>query len=246
MKHQYFGDIHDFKKYTLLNWFINECDKRLLIAWYLTNNDDSDDGKKLEYLKENEFFNNKNIGKCYKKLFDFLKKKHTKKNLEIIENSSKLIGKNVGFFKNNLDECKDRKKWFDELKLAVQNYDIVFADPDNGIKFNDEASTKHIRLSEIKELWKMEKSLIIYQHFPRFDREVIMAGIIYKLYKNLKEIKEPFISVIYSSDIAFIFILEDKYIKCFENIKYKLFQCKDVNFLNVFDFTSKNLKNDTI
>jgi hypothetical protein len=54
MKHQYFGDIHDFKKYTLLNWFMEKCNGRLLVAWYLTNDDDSGDGKKLDYLKEIE------------------------------------------------------------------------------------------------------------------------------------------------------------------------------------------------
>jgi len=29
MKNQYFGDIHDFKKYTLLKWFMEGCDDRL-------------------------------------------------------------------------------------------------------------------------------------------------------------------------------------------------------------------------
>jgi len=33
---------------------MEKCNGRLLVAWYLTNDDDSGDGKKLDYLKEIE------------------------------------------------------------------------------------------------------------------------------------------------------------------------------------------------
>ena len=245
MKNQYFGDIHDFKKYTLLKWFMEGCDDKLLVAWYLTNDDGKiKDGNKREYLEKmyEEFKKNNDISKCNKELFDFLKEAHKNRNLRVIERNKNLISDNTDFFDKNLNNYSNRNIWFEELKKKAENFDIVFADPDNGIKFNNENSEKHIKLSEIKELWKMDKSLIIYQHFLMVDHKVLMAGLVYRLFSELKDIKEPFIGIIYSSDVVMIFILRKEHKKGFEKIKQKLEKCKDVKFLNLFEFTSENLK----
>ncbi|GAB6073611.1 hypothetical protein [Nautilia lithotrophica] len=246
MKNQYFGDIHDFKKYTLLNWFMENGNDKLLVAWYLTNDDKKiKDGNKRKYLeKENiEFEKNKNISVCNKELFEFLIQHHKDKNLKIIEQNKKMISNNIDFFNKNLDNYGNREKWFAELKKKAQNFNIVFADPDNGIKFNNENSNKHIKLSEIKELWKMGKSLIIYQHFLMVDHKVLMSGIIFRLFDELKDITKPFIGIIYSSNVAMVFILRKEHEKRFENIKQKLKEkCEKIKFLNFFGFTSEHLK----
>ena len=81
MKNQYFGDIHDFKKYTLLKWFMEGCDDKLLVAWYLTNDDGKiKDGNKREYLEKmyEELKKNNDINKCNKELFEFLSSKRSK------------------------------------------------------------------------------------------------------------------------------------------------------------------------
>jgi len=161
MKNQYFGDIHDFKKYTMLKWFMENCDEKLLIAWYLTKDDEiKKDGNKREYLKkeDKEFTKNNILTICddIKILFEFLKENHHKKNVNILEDNGSLIAKNVEFFSKNLDNYDDRSEWFENLKDRVKEADIVFADPDNGIKFDNKKSNKHIKLCEIKELWKNE------------------------------------------------------------------------------------------
>jgi len=253
MKNQYFGDIHDFKKYTLLNWFMKGCNDKLMVAWYLTNDDDSSDGGKKKYLEEKidkenkEFEKNKHIGICNRELFEFLVKNHQKKNIGVImeKTNKKYICENgnISFFDKKLDDM-DRKEWFNELKqeLNKTQCDIVFADPDNGIKFNNEESKKHIKLSEIKELWKMGKSLIVYQHFLMVDHQVLMAGLIYRLYNELKAINKPFVAIVYSSNVAMIFILQQKNKKQFESLKKQLEKCKDLKFLDVFSFNSENIK----
>lgn len=239
MKNQYFGDIHDFKKYTLLKWFMEGCDDKLLVAWYLTSDDEEiKDGNKRQYLEKKY----EKFSKCNKELFKFLKEVHKKRNIKSIEKRRDLISKNIDFFDKNLDFYKDRKTWFEELENKAKKFDIIFADPDNGIKFNNKNSKKHIKLSEIKKLWEMNKSLIIYQHFLKVDHKVLMAGIVYRLFSVLKSIKEPFIRIVYSSEDMMIFILHKKHKREFEKIKQKLKECKDIKFLNLFEFSSENLK----
>ena len=52
MKDQYFGDINDFRKYGLLRSISLAGDFRLLVAWMLTPDNGSTDGKFISYLKE--------------------------------------------------------------------------------------------------------------------------------------------------------------------------------------------------
>lgn len=237
MKNQYFGDIYDFKKYVILKWFIEGLDEKLLIAWYLTKDDkNKKDGNKIEHL------NDKNLIKCEDKLFKFLKQYHYKKNINILEQNGNLIAKNVEFFNENLENYR-REEWFNLLKIKSKECDIVFVDPDNGIKFNNEKSNKHIRLCEIKELWKMNKSLIIYQHFLMVDHKVFMGGLIWRLFEELRSIEKPFVSIVYSKNVVNIFILKQKYKKQFDYLKNKIFNCNgERSFLNVFKFDSDMLK----
>ena len=248
MKNQYFGDIHDFYKYVMLKWFMKNSEEKLLIAWYLTKDDEiKKDGNKREYLKKfSEFEKNNILDICneIKDLFEFLKENHNKKNIGLIEEHRHLIAKKMDFFNKNLD-CKNRSDWFESLKKKAKETDIIFLDPDNGIKFNNKKSNKHVMLSEIKELWKMDKSLIVYQHFLMVDYEVLMAGIIWKLFKVLKPIDRPYISIVYTKNVANIFILKEKHKKLFEDLKNKINSCNKntgKDFLKVFVFNSEKVK----
>ena len=51
MKNQYVGDIGDYGKYALLQAFVN-ADVNVGVNWYLTDNDESNDGKFINYLSE--------------------------------------------------------------------------------------------------------------------------------------------------------------------------------------------------
>lgn len=47
MKHQYFGDVNDYRKYGLLRTLAKD-DIHILINWMLTPNDGSADGRRME------------------------------------------------------------------------------------------------------------------------------------------------------------------------------------------------------
>ncbi len=52
MKNQYFGDVEDYGKYSLLK-FLAEHDVKIAVNWYLSEKDDrSGDGKFTDYLEE--------------------------------------------------------------------------------------------------------------------------------------------------------------------------------------------------
>ena len=52
MKNQYFGDISDYKKYSLLRVLSNHGVMRIIVCWMLTEDDDRTDGKFIRYLQE--------------------------------------------------------------------------------------------------------------------------------------------------------------------------------------------------
>lgn len=51
MKNQYFGDINDYRKYSLLRAIIRAGGFRIMAAWMLTPDDASTDGKFVSYLE---------------------------------------------------------------------------------------------------------------------------------------------------------------------------------------------------
>ncbi len=51
MKDQYFGDINDYRKYGLLRAIIRASGFGILVAWMLTPDDGSTDGKFISYLE---------------------------------------------------------------------------------------------------------------------------------------------------------------------------------------------------
>ena len=69
MKNQYVGDIGDYGKYGLLRFLANHgiC---IGVNWYLTENDESSDGKFTDYLKDKESPDRL----CDPELFDTLRK----------------------------------------------------------------------------------------------------------------------------------------------------------------------------
>jgi hypothetical protein len=52
VKHQYFGDINDYRKYGLLRTLCRGLDLDLLIAWMLTPGEDTTDGRFTSYLSQ--------------------------------------------------------------------------------------------------------------------------------------------------------------------------------------------------
>jgi len=51
MKHQYFGDVSDYKKYSVLREITNSDHLSLMVCWMLTSADTRNDGNVNKYLQ---------------------------------------------------------------------------------------------------------------------------------------------------------------------------------------------------
>ena len=182
MKNQYVGDIGDYGKYGLLR-FLEKNGMKIGINWYLTNNDESSDGKYTDYLKKD--INNSTEYCCDPELFSTLKdisflsdgSPRKSKSVHMVEDAD-LIPKTVYYHNvlnsKNLDSsCREetRQSWFNGSLLAFKDSDLVFADPDNGITFRKTArfkdSEKYILPEEVKTYYDMGKDVVYYCHKGR-------------------------------------------------------------------------------
>ena len=134
MKNQYVGDIGDYGKYSLLRAFIN-AGVKIGVNWYLTENDDSNDGKFTDYLNKKDEYR-----RYDQELFDVIKRIAPKKNKSVmdIQNSGILPG--TIFYSDMLnpvgtpsDRRNTRERWLEESIHALEDADLIFMDPDNGL-----------------------------------------------------------------------------------------------------------------
>jgi hypothetical protein len=172
MKDQYFGDINDYRKYGLLRAIIPAGRFRLLVAWMLTPDDGSTDGKFISYLEH--------PGKWSRHdpvLFQTIKEllaSSQERRVSLIENTD-LLPKAEYFSSHVPDTDSGRRSWFNLLAHRAQGSSFIFLDPDNGLEVKSKAyggkdSSKFLYWREVEALWASGKSLLIYQHFIREKR----------------------------------------------------------------------------
>lgn len=167
MKDQYFGDINDYRKYGLLRAIIRSSRLRLLVAWMLTPDDGSTDGKFVSYLESPGKWS-RHDPVLFQKIKGFLAHDQ-KRRVSLIENSGLLI--RAKYYSTHVpDTASARYLWFNSLVQLAQGSDFVFLDPDNGLEvkskqYGRKNSSKYLYWREVTELWASGKSLLIYQHF---------------------------------------------------------------------------------
>jgi hypothetical protein len=177
MKNQYFGDVNDYRKYGLLRSILAASDLRMLVAWMLTPDDDRSDGNFTDYLSDDS-----SLGGHDPQLFAALRAflaDGQQRTVALIE-QSELLPRSRYFSQLVPDKAKARGQWFRALRGAAQDTDIVFLDPDNGIevrsvRYGRRNSSKYVFWREVEELAAMGKSLVIYQHFRRENRDAFVA-----------------------------------------------------------------------
>jgi len=172
MKNQYFGDVNDYRKYGLLRTIVRCSRLRVLVAWMLTTDDGSTDGKFISYLEHPAKWEHHDPV-----LFQGLKtllSSATNREVRLIE-SAELIG-HAGYFSQVVpDVAVERSRWFKSLEKEAKLHDFVFLDPDNGLeikskRYGAKNSSKFLYWREVEALWAAGKSLLIYQHFIREKR----------------------------------------------------------------------------
>jgi hypothetical protein len=220
MKNQYIGDINDYHKYGLLEIIGKTLQKKILVVWMLTSDDDSKDGKKRKYLEKSKYKEyNENL---YIELQKLCKKNATINDMQEILKKETYISNFISNFLTD-DEIK-RNKYFEEVyKKAEENSSMVFFDPDNGLEvssrpYGKKDSSKHIFWVELSRIWDMGKDILVYQHFSRIHRQTFIIDLSLDCIKRLKGAS---VLPIVTNDVLFLYITrEDK--KRIDKLKDKL------------------------
>jgi|SRR5271157_2085207 len=188
MKNQYFGDVNDYKKYGLLRLLSNNGRRRVAICWMLTGADERADGKLIGYLND--------PGKWRKydpRLFDLLKpclSDPTRRNVSWAEEVEIVPGAkyHAQLLTDNADE---RERYFQTFQDLAQGCDLSFFDPDNGLEIKSRSygrrnSCKYLYWGELKQIGAEGQSLLLYQHFPREERQKFIEKVVSKVRQELK------------------------------------------------------------
>jgi hypothetical protein len=183
MKNQYFGDIHDYRKYGLLRALQSTGDGNLLVVWMLTPDDRSRDGGFRSYLETPPTWANYDPD-LFAGLTDLLRSA-SQPSVSLIE-SSGLLPRARYHTAVVPDGRFERDGWRKDLLRAASGVDLVFLDPDNGIEVPSKRvgrkdSSKYATWQEIEALWEAGCSLLIYQHFRREAREAFAQWIVSEL-----------------------------------------------------------------
>jgi len=166
MKNQWFGDIHDFRKYGLLR-FLSETQqfKRILIAWMLTPSlPNAPAGKYRGFIKHPGQW-----AKCDPELFNILKESGIKstRNVKQAFDLGILPRETFVSFGEGDDHylMDQREDYFQKIKNS--DCDLVFLDADNGLEvasMRKSNQSSYIFYREAKALFDAGKSILIYQH----------------------------------------------------------------------------------
>jgi hypothetical protein len=207
VKHQYFGDIHDYRKYGLLRLLAGVGDLRIGLAWMLTPDDDRSDGDKIDYLAYPDRWRRSDP-----ELFDFLSgtvAKGSQRNLTTFENAN-LIPQAVYHSDFLGDSHAERANYMDSLMSRFNELDLVFFDPDNGLEVRScpmgrKGFSKYLAVNEATKVFGAGKSLLIFQHFGRVKREVYIPAQMERLGLATGAAK---IIALATSNVLFLFALQ--------------------------------------
>ena len=164
MKNQYFGDLADYRKYGLLRALAG-AGLSVGVCWMLTPNDGGAHGRKAGYLRRPEW------SRCDPPLFEFLRRRRESGRLHIAEAEmeSGAGGKfpNFGFYSRPF--CgRRRREYFAEARERLRGRDVVFLDPDKGLRPRRGLEDAHLDWADAEEIFAAGHSLALTQ-FPRWS-----------------------------------------------------------------------------
>ena len=185
MKNKYFGDVHDFHKYGLLQFL--QGGKSAGWSWSICVNWMRTEFEPKKGNKDGGKRNYDNLKDYAPDIFEKLKPynhPHAKRDvaefpkLDILSRKTKFYTDCVPDAdyetKHNIKIREARKRWFDDFTDEATGYDLVFFDPDNGIEvksmnYGTKYSYKYIYSKEIAKVYNRGQNVLIYQHIPPFQ-----------------------------------------------------------------------------
>jgi hypothetical protein len=161
MQDRYVGNIGDFGKLALLRSLMGG--QRLAVCWYLTNGlgGDKYGGKSFDYLKRPGEFRHL-APEIFDALTNIVEGSVTgTRGVQALEASGLLS--DALFHRTQVPRPRaQRRRWSEQLVHAVNEADLVFLDPDNGIQ-GTRLSPQHVALSEIAALRRHDRTLVFVQ-----------------------------------------------------------------------------------
>ena len=193
MQDQFVADIGDFGKYGLLRTLTlglagcvdgnpagygdGQRQLKLGVIWYWQPNigipRDPQEAATYRYITDPSPTEER-LRECDDELFGTLTNVVTPddgRSVAAIQTTAALPPGTVFFLDDVNDLTTGRNQWFQNAMDAVQGYDIVFLDPDNGMAHDggnqDGVSSSHASYQEAAQLWKNGQSLVLYQDVTR-------------------------------------------------------------------------------
>jgi len=224
VKNQYVGDIGDYGKYALLRALA--CNYSIGVNWYLTPDDERTDGKFTDYLM-------RNTDSLDDELFQKLKALlfssegtliHENRNVSFIESCG--ILPNTTFFNEEIcfldvtDRKTYRADWVSRSLDTLEQPDIIFLDPDNGLEIKSVPPTqkngnKFVTYDEAQRYYERAKvALIIYNHRDRSPTSEYVKRFL--RFYELKETRDSFVYRLTFHKISvrdYIFITKPEYFR---------------------------------
>jgi len=173
MKHQYFGDVNDYRKYGLLRCLATEGGLKLGISWMLTPDDDGPHGGKVDYLDQPRRWRSYDPD-----LFDHLAasiKIGRTRDLGVVEADNLIPG--ARFHSDIIEDGKAaRVAYMKTMHDRFKGLDLVFFDPDNGLDVKScplgrKRSSKYLTCQEAAATFATGASLLVFQHFAMVKKE---------------------------------------------------------------------------
>ena len=180
MQNRYTGDIGDFGKLGLLRQ-LSQTGLSIGVNWYLTPDETHNgDGRHIGYLKKADF------RACDEQLWSALGQivGSGKREVSALERADIL---RAAFYSRILDFAgadkterqEVRWEWHNRAMYQLQNCDIIFVDPDNGLIVPSANGTgksnKFVLPFELAEYYRAGTSVIYYQHKARRPDEFYTA-----------------------------------------------------------------------
>jgi len=171
MRDQYAGDLSDVLKFGLLRALAGK-DRRLGIAWYyVPGHDGRADGRHLEWRDEEEW------RLLDRKLYDELAAL-PERNIAALEKAA-IWPDGTIFHGDPVPSSLGRRSWAEHKRRNLENADIVFLDPDNGLGME---TPKHATFSEIRLLRRPGRA-IAFITFP--GRNMKHGALVHRLHERL-------------------------------------------------------------
>lgn len=172
MKHQYFGDINDYRKYGLLRALSVASGLPIGVCWLLTGEDRRGDGELRSYLAAPEQWRGHDP-----MLFDsLLRLQDPGIRRSVLDAEAWSLLPRARYFTPSLGDSRtEREAYFARAWGYLAEHPLIFFDPDIGletrtIRPGHKKSSKYLYWAEAEETFALGHSLVIYQHFPRQER----------------------------------------------------------------------------